>query len=70
MAGPQPQIGFKDKGVVLHDQIALGRALKPLRADYGSLFAAPTDDPQYQGLEPAEANQRYSAPWLARFDGD
>jgi hypothetical protein len=68
-AGPQPQIGFKDKGVVLHDQIALGRALKPLRADYGDLFSPPPDDPAYQGLEPAEAARRYSAPWLARFDG-
>jgi hypothetical protein len=80
VAGAAPQIGDTDAGIVPADYIALGRALKPLRAPYPStIFNAPPGYEAPPGFtarlgwgeakEHELADVHYAQRWLARFDG-
>ena len=65
-AGPVPQLGDSEQGLVPDRYVALGRVLKPLRAPYPDvLMYAPTiADPESEG------HDAFTQRWLARFDGD
>jgi hypothetical protein len=68
-AGETPQIGDSQQGLIPPAYVALGKALKPLRAAYPDrLVTAP---PNFGPLAPGEnANKVFTQRWLARFDGD
>jgi hypothetical protein len=81
VAGPHPQMGDAEQGVIPREYVALGRALKPLRAAHPStIFNAPEGyeaPPGYRAplgwgqAKPHQlANAHYAQRWLARFDGD
>lgn len=60
-AGPVPQIGDTTRGFLPDRYVALGRALKPLRAPYpNALVYDPT----------GKDNKAFTQRWLARFDGE
>jgi len=66
-AGETPQIGDADQQVAPGDYVALGRALKQLRAPFPiSIFDAPPGFRVPQGADPDRA---FAQVWLARFDG-
>lgn len=80
VAGASPQIGDASVGQVPADYVALGAALKPLRAAYPStIFNAPpgyhvpdgyTAQLGWSAAKPHElADALYAQRWLARFDG-
>ncbi len=66
-AGAAPQIGDRDQGLVPPAYVALGKALKPLRAAYPDvLLEAP---PSFGPAPPGEsAGKAFTQRWLARFD--
>jgi hypothetical protein len=66
-AGSSPQIGDTVQGVIPQAYLALGKALKPLRAEYPwPIFTAPPGYPFPSHVDPDIA---FSQRWLARFDG-
>jgi hypothetical protein len=66
-AGASPQIGDTLQGLVPQAYLALGKALKPLRAEYPwPLFNAP---PGYPSPNTSDPDIVFSQRWLARFDG-
>lgn len=66
-AGALPQIGDATRNLIPADYVAIGRALKPLRANYTtSIFRAP---PGYEAPPGENPNYHFSQRWLARFDG-
>ena len=67
-AGDTPQIGDSQQGLIPPAYVALGKAVKPLRAAYPDrLVTAP---PNFGPLAPGEnANKVFTQRWLARFDG-
>ncbi|MGR8930782.1 MAG: type VI immunity family protein [Gammaproteobacteria bacterium] len=68
-AGTMPQIGDRQQGLIPAPYVALGRALKPLRAAFNNypIFTAPPNYPAPVGKDPDEV---FTQQWLARFDGD
>jgi len=81
VAGESPEIGNADEGIIPAAYVAIGRALKPLRAEYPTtIFNAPPGyeaPPGYTArngwsmAKPHElANVHYAQRWLARFDGE
>jgi hypothetical protein len=68
-AGEQPQIGDSYHGLIPPAYVALGKALKPLRAAYKDtlLYAPANYGPVPEGQSP---NKVFTQRWLARFDGD
>ena len=68
-AGANPQIGDSDQGLIPPAYLALGKALKPLRAAYKDtlLYAPANYGPVPAGESP---NKVFTQRWLARFDGD
>ena len=67
-AGASPQIGDTLQGFVPQAYLALGKALKPLRAEYPwPLFTAP---PGYPSPNHSDPDIAFSQRWMARFDGD
>ena len=66
-AGSSPQIGDSVQGVIPQAYLALGKALKPLRAKYPwPIFTAPPGYPSPGNVDPDIA---FTQRWLARFDG-
>jgi hypothetical protein len=67
-AGASPQIGDSYQGLIPAAYVALGKALKPLRAAYKDtlLYAPPNYGPVPKGENP---NKVFTQRWLARFDG-
>ncbi|MCX7110681.1 MAG: DUF3396 domain-containing protein [Proteobacteria bacterium] len=67
-AGANPQIGDSYQGLIPPAYLALGKALKPIRAAYkDTLLHAPTNyGPVPTGESP---NKVFTQRWLARFDG-
>ena len=68
-AGDKPQIGNSYQGLIPPAYVALGKALKPLRAAYKDtlLYAPAYYGPVPEGQSP---NKVFTQRWLARFDGD
>jgi hypothetical protein len=68
-AGETPQIGDSQQGLIPPAYVALGRALKPLRAAFNNypIFTAP---PNYPAPADVDPDIVYTQRWLARFDGD
>ncbi|MGR8930781.1 MAG: type VI immunity family protein [Gammaproteobacteria bacterium] len=68
-AGAMPQIGDRQQGLIPPAYVALGRALKSLRAPYPDtlMYAPPGFGPVAPGEDPDEV---FTQQWLARFDGD
>ena len=60
-AGPVPQLGDSQQGLIPDRYVALGRVLKPLRAPYPDTLL---DDPA------GKDNKAFTQRWLARFDGN
>ena len=60
-AGPVPQLGDSEQGLIPDRYVALGWVLKPLRAPYPSTMIY---DPE------GKDNKAFTQRWLARFDGD
>jgi hypothetical protein len=65
-AGPHPQFGDTSQGLVPQAYVDIGRALRPIRARYGTLFY----DPDFAGQFNVQANGAYSERWLGAFDGE
>ena len=67
-AGDKPQIGDSYQGLIPPAYVALGKALKPLRAAYKDtlLYAPAHYGPVPEGQSP---NKVFTQRWLARFDG-
>ena len=60
-AGPVPQLGDSEQGLIPDRYVALGRVLRPLRAPYPSTMLY---DPE------GKDNKAFTQRWLARFDGE
>ena len=60
-AGPVPQLGDSQQGLIPDRYVALGRELKPLRAPYPSTMIYDAE---------GKDNKAFTQRWLARFDGD
>jgi len=81
VAGESPEIGDAEAGIIPAAYVAIGRALRPIRAEYpNSIFTPPPGyeaPPGYTArfgwgmAKPHElALAHYAQRWLARFDGE
>ena len=80
IAGPNPQFGDAENGLIPKEYVALGRAVAPLRVEYQEwLFLPPehfTTPPDFTAsyvklrVEPEALPKHYfTHQWMARFDG-